>query len=118
MRNLQTHDIFVAMKVVNSVGVADEIKRVALMVSEKKEVNIDKIGIEFLFSIMAKCANDNTENLIYEFLGGILEMDPKDIKVMDPMELVENIKKLNEVISVEQWKAFFQSLLNLIRQQI
>lgn len=118
MRNLQTHDIFVAMKVVNSVGVAEEIKRVALLVAEKKETNVNKIGVELLFNIMAKCANDETENLFYEFLGGILEMDMNDIKVMDPMKLIENIKKLKEVISVEQWKAFFQSLLNLIRQQI
>lgn len=116
MRALQTHDIFVAMNIINTAGIREKFSEIALKVSAGKDVNLQEIGLDFLLSVLGGCANAKSENLIYEFLGGVLEMSPNEIKTMEPLKLIEEIKKLNEVISVEQWKSFFQSLSVMIRK--
>lgn len=114
MRNLQTHDVFVALKIANSAGIREEVQKMALMVSEGKVLNEREIGIDFIMTVLSNCAEESTERLIYEFLGGILEIPPAEIKTMNPLELIEKIKSLKEVISIEEWKAFFQSLSQVL----
>lgn len=114
MRNLQTHDVFVALKIANSAGIKEEFQKMALMASEGKNINEREIGISFIMTILGHCAEEQTERLIYDFLGGILEISPADIRTMNPLELVEKIKALKEVISVDEWKAFFQSVSQVL----
>lgn len=115
MRNLQTHDVFIAMRLVNTAGIRDEFQKMALQARNGK-LKPEQVGIDFIFNLIGACGNENVEALFYEFIGGILEIDPKEIKTMDPLKLVTEIEKLKEIISVEEWKAFFQSLLRMIRK--
>lgn len=114
MRGLQTHDVFVALKIANSAGIKEEFQKMALKVTENSKIDERKIGLEFLMNILGNCADDKTEALIYDFLGNILEIAPGDIKVMNPLELIEKIKELQTVISIEEWKSFFQSVAQVL----
>lgn len=117
MRKLKTHDVFVAMNIINTAGIKEEFSKMALKISDKKNVNLREVGLDFLLSVLGGCANRKSEELIYEFLGGILEISPVEVENMEPLELIENIKKLNEVISVEAWQNFFTSLKKLLTQK-
>jgi len=116
MRTLQTHDLFTAMKIINAAGIRDEIKRTALL-AQNKQIKVEEIGIDFILGILGACADKKAEDAIYEFLGGLMEIEPKEIKVMNPLDLIEEIKKLSAVIDVEAWRNFFQLLLVSIQKQ-
>ncbi len=117
MRNIQTHDVFVALQIANSAGVKDEVQKMASRVANGEKISVQKAGIEFMFNVLGNCADEKTENLIYKFIGGILEEDPAELRVMNPLLLIEKIKGLKEVISVEDWKDFFHSLSAVIQMQ-
>lgn len=115
MRPLQTHDVFVAMNLINTAGIKEEFEKMTLKVNGKKDINIQQVGLEFMLAILGGCANPKSETLIYNFLGGILEKDPDAIRTQDPLQTIEDIKSLHEVISLEDWKSFFTSLGHLIK---
>lgn len=115
MRALQTHDVFKAMKIVNALGVKEEVKRLALAMQNGKKMSQNEVGVEFLLTIIGNAGNEEVEASIYEFLSGILEIPTENISVMDPMDLIEEIKKLSAYISKEKWKAFFGSVASMIR---
>lgn len=107
MRGLQTHDVFVALRLVNTTGLRDEFKKMANQVANGKKLNEREVGIDFILNVLGACGNEATESLVYDFLSGIMEIPAPEIKTMDPMKLVENLKMLKEYISVEEWKSFF-----------
>jgi len=115
MRALQTHDLFTAMKIVNAAGIKEEFQRIALK-ARSGEFKEEEVGADMLLSFLGACADDKAEKAIYEFLGGLLEIEPASIRVMNPLELIENVKKLGEVIDVEAWKNFFRILLTSIQK--
>ena len=115
MRQLNTCDVFSAMRVVKAAGVKEEIKRIALEVSEKKEVNQREVGAELILSVIEGLSEKNSENLMYEFLSGPLEMDVKEISELKITELIEKIKELGKLESPEGWASFFRSLGDLIK---
>ena len=115
MRKLKTADLFGAMRVVKAAGVKEEIKRIALEVNEKKEVNQNEVGAELILSIIEGLANQNAEKLMYEFLAGPFEMDADQIGEMPIAELINKIKELGKLESQEGWSNFFKSLGDLIR---
>lgn len=110
MRNLQTHDVFKALKIANSAGIKEEFQKIAFKMSSGKKISEKELGFDFIMNVLANCADEKTERLIYDFIGGLLEEDAEEIRVMNPLELFDKIKALKEVISVEDWKAFFISL--------
>lgn len=115
MRELKTCDLFGAMRVVKAAGVKDEIKRIALEINEKKEVNQREIGAELILSVIEGLSEKKAESLMYEFLAGPLEMDAEQIGEMKITELIEKIKELGKMESPEGWASFFKSLGDLIK---
>lgn len=115
MRQLKTCDVFSAMRVVKAAEVKEEIKRIALEVSEKKEVNQREVGAELILSVIEGLSEKNAESMMYEFLSGPLEMDPAEIGEMKITELIEKIKELGKLESPEGWASFFKSLGDLIK---
>lgn len=114
MRKLQTTDVFAALRIVKAAGVADEVKKIARILEEKEkteaEVSIMDIGIEMIVGIMEKLAGTDAEKAFYRFLSGPMEIKEKDIATMDPIELVDKIMEMKDVVDVERWKKFFISL--------
>lgn len=120
MRKLQTHDVFMALKLIRAAGVKDEVRAMVQMVETKEKngqkFNIRDAGMEFIFGLLEKFAGTESENAFYELLSGPLEIDVEEIKTMDPLDLVEKIQGLQEVIDGERFKNFFKSVAGLVEK--
>lgn len=112
MRGLQTTDIFKALSIINNAGIKNEIENMSIRVSNGEKLDVRKVGVEFIFNVLGNCPK--VEQQLYEFIGGLLEIDSKEIATMEPLRLIEKIKELESVIPVEEWKSFFRSLSALI----
>lgn len=110
MRGLQTTDIFTAARIVKSAQIADEVKVIAAAMDEKKEVSALDFGVQFIVAVFEKLVGTESEKAIYKFLSGPLEIPEKEIATMEPMDLIDKIMELKEVIDVERWKSFFVQL--------
>ena len=110
MRGLQTTDIFTAARIVKSAQIADEVKVIAAAMDEKKDVSVLDFGVEFMVRVFEKLVGTESEKAIYKFLSGPLEIPEKDIAKMEPMDLIDKIMELKEVVDVERWKSFFVQL--------
>lgn len=112
MRGLQTEDIFKALSIINDAGIKNEIETMALRISNGEKLDVKRVGVEFIFNVLGNCPR--VKKQLYEFIGGLLEIDSKEIATMEPLSLIEKIKELESVIPVEEWKRFFRSLSALI----
>jgi len=110
MRGLQTTDIFTAARIVKSAKIADEVKVIAAAMDDKKEVSVLDFGVEFIVAVFEKLVGTESEKAIYKFLSGPLEIPEKEIAKMDPIDLIDKIRELREVVDVERWKRFFEQL--------
>lgn len=115
MRRLQTHDVFVAAKLVKTIGIRNEVKAMALKVSQGEKMSVEEVGIEFFLNIIEGASSEEAEKGVYELLGGIMEIEPDALKTMDALEFVEKMKELATVIDAESWKAFFNSVATLMK---
>lgn len=117
MRKLQSHDVFMALKLIRAAGLKDEVRRVYALVEakekEKKKLSIRDVGIEFFLGLLEKLAGTEAENAFYELLAGPLELEVEEIKTMDPLDLIDAVQGLQEVIDGERLKRFFKSVAGL-----
>lgn len=93
MRKLLTKDLFSAMRVVRAGKMHEELKPVFKMASEEN-ANAENVGIEMVLTLMETLSEKNTEHVIYEFLAGPFEMDPKEIADMELDTLLANLGQL------------------------
>ena len=106
MRKLQTTDIFAAGRMLSRIGIKESVREVVMKAEESKTKKIrTEMGFDLMFMILEKVVQENAENEIYQFIAGIFECDPEEIRVMDPFVLFE---KLNEVADFQKWKNFFK----------
>lgn len=110
MRNLQAKDIFSMSRLIMSLDLKDEFKKIADKVDGKTDLN--SIGYEMFFTVLGKCTDEKTENKVYEFLSGPLEIKVEEVAIMDIFDLSE---KIMEVASIDKWKLFFNKASQLIR---
>ena len=109
MRSLQTKDIFSLSRIIMSLGLKDEFKKIA----EKANTNdINAVGYEMFFTIISKCTDEKTEEKIYEFLAGPLEVEVNEIANMDIFVLAD---KVIQIADVNKWKLFFSRASQLIK---
>lgn len=115
MRSLQTSDIFSAVRLINKIGVREEIKEVAKQVEEKpgKKLRFDA-GFDLIFGILERAATQQSEAEIYNFIADLFECNPDEVRTMDPVELMENFEK---VADFEKWKNFFGYVKRLIMKK-
>jgi len=111
MRRLNTHDIFVGMRLVKVAGVKEVLQDVA-----KNGGKDDfKVGFELIADIIGNCGEPKAEKTMLELLSGPLEISVEDLSKMDFLELIEKIKELGEVVGKEDWISFFDSVLKVMR---
>lgn len=112
-RKLQVTDLFEGARLIQKIGVREEIEDVAKRIEENKvkKVKID-MGFDLFFGIICKATENEAENEIYKFLSNILECTPEEVKIMDPLALFET---LEEVASIEEWINFFKRVIKAIR---
>lgn len=106
MRKLQTSDVFELGRVVKKVGLKKELKEIAIKTNKSnEEADEYSLGFDFVFGIIEKFIEKESENAIYDFLSGPFECSPEDVKRMDPIDLVEGIF---EIASIDKWKSFLK----------
>lgn len=110
MRNLQTKDIFFMSRLIMSLDLKYEFKKIADKVDGKADLN--SIGYEMFFTVLGKCTDVDTEKKIYECLSGPLELTVEEVATMDIFDLSEEVMK---VASIDKWKLFFNKASQLIR---
>lgn len=114
MRNLETHDIFSATRLLIKIGVREEIIEVAKRTEENKsnDFRLD-MGFDLLFGIIEKAASENAEKEIYKFIADLFECEWEEVRKMKPIKLMQN---LEEVASFEEWKIFFGYVKRLMKR--
>ena len=96
MRSLQTQDIFSLARVLKEADIVEVIKNI------DKTQDVRQVGMSVIFEIVGNCADECCEEKIYKFLAGPFEMTEKEVRELDPEELID---KIFEIASVEKWKA-------------
>lgn len=118
MRKLKTMDVFAAARIVKAAGIKEEVKRIALEYSDKKEITESyqkQVGAELVISVIDGLSEKKAENLMYEFLAGPFEMKAEEIGNLELSELFDKINELGKLESPEGWTSFFKSLGAMIK---
>ena len=115
MRNLETHDVFAAARLLKKIGVREEIKAVAKEAEEKKNKRVQfDMGFDLMFGILEKATEENAEIEIYKFIAELFECEWEEVRRMKPIEL---FKKLEQVANIEEWKSFFEYVAKLMKKK-
>lgn len=113
MRKLKTSDVFSALRVIEKVGLKDELAKMSETAKDGTvKFNAKKVGIEFVVNLLSNCGDKESESAIYEFLAGPMEMTADELKEKDLAEFMESLKECFE-LNKEVLKPFFKSLATL-----
>lgn len=118
MRQFKSTDLFKALRVVKAVGVKEEMKEFAQRFADGKisAKTQRELGVELMLGILSNCGNEAAEMAFFDFLSGPMETGVAELRDMDLLDFMEQIKAFMEFIDVEAWKAFFSSLADLIQK--
>ena len=116
MRNLNGHDVFMALRVLKKVGVKDELMNLAQWMREGKEESQEKVGARLVFSVLANAGDEDAEKAFFDFLSGPLEKPSKDLAEMDLLDLADEVDTFVKSVDRERWKVFFHSLLGALKR--
>lgn len=100
MRNLQNKDVFAIGRIISKANLKEELKSITI----SKETDVEAMGFDILFALFTNCSDKEVEKEIYEFFADIFEMSVDEVASMDPIETIENMKK---VADWKKWKTFF-----------
>ena len=112
MRSLQTKDVFAMVRLIDEVGIKEELKKLILSKDSIKDLTQESFGYDVIFLLVDGACKKNAEKALYEFFGGIFEMDPEKVGEMDPTEFIE---KAISAAEPEKWKLFFTSVRGLMK---
>ncbi len=112
MRQIQATDIFALARVLNAIGIKEEVKKVAMQANSIQDLSESDIGFDFIFSIFEKATQKKAEKELFEFFANIFEEDVETVKKLDPVDFIDRIL---EAADVEKWKAFFSRAVKLMK---
>ena len=121
MRNLNGHDVFQALKVLQKIGVKDELVNLATYMNKVAEGkatvdNQEKVGARLIFGLLANAGSEEAEKAVFVFLSGPLEKDPEELANMDLLDLCEMVDEYVKTIDRERWSGFFRSLAGALKR--
>ena len=123
MRKLQATDLFSVVKILNGIGLKnvreainiDEINNVRKgMTKGNEDVITSQIGLNVVMSLATVILENlpKIENDLYNFIGSVIDMKPKDVAKMDMGEFMD---VLITIIQKEEFKDFFKRASKLIK---
>lgn len=112
MRNLQTQDIFAFVRLIDEVGIKDELKTLILSKDKMIDLTQESFGYDVIFALISGASKKKAEEALYEFFSNILEITADEIRHMEPTEFINMAIKCAEP---EKWKNFFSSVANLMK---
>lgn len=115
MRKLKTSDLFAALRVVNKIGLKDELAKMSEVTKDGTvKFDAEKVGIEFIVDMLANAGTKESETAIYEFLAAPMEVTVEELKDRDLTVFVDSLKDCIE-LNKEVLKPFFKSLAALMK---
>lgn len=112
MRNLQTKDIFAFVRLIDEVGIKEELKTLILSKDNLKDLTQESFGYDMIFTLISGASKKKAEEALYEFFGGLFEIDKDKVGELEPTDFFQ---KVIEVADVEKWKSFFSSVAKLMK---
>ena len=123
MRKLQATDLFSVVKILNGIGLKnvreainiEEINDVRKgMTKGNEDVITSQIGLNVVMSLATVILENlpKIENDLYNFIGSVIDMKPKDVAKMDMGEFMD---VLITIIQKEEFKDFFKRASKLIK---
>lgn len=112
MRNLQTQDVFAFVRLIDEVGIKDELKTLIMSKDKMTDLTQESFGYDLIFTMISGASKKKAEEALYEFFANILECDKEDVRTMEPTEFIE---KAIQIADVEKWKRFFESVAKLMK---
>ena len=123
MRKLQATDIFSVVKILNGIGIKhvkeainiDELNNIRKGLTDD---NADAVTSQVGFNVIMSLVTVIIENLpkvetdLYNFIGSVIGMKPKEVAKMDMGEFME---VLIDIIQKDEFKDFFKRASKLIR---
>lgn len=112
MRSLQTKDIFAFVRLIDEVGIKEELKSLILSKDSLKDITQESFGYDMIFTLISGASKKKAEEALYEFFGGLFEIDKDKVGELEPTDFFQ---KVIEVADVEKWKSFFESVAKLMK---
>ncbi len=112
MRNLETQDVFAFVRLIDEVGIKDELKTLIMSKDKMTDLTQESFGYDLIFTLISGASKKKAEEALYEFFSGIMEIDKEVIRHMEPTEFIESAIKIADV---EKWKNFFGSVAKLMK---
>jgi hypothetical protein len=112
MRNLETQDVFAFVRLIDEVGIKDELKTLIMSKDKMTDLTQESFGYDLIFTLISGASKKKAEEALYEFFSGIMEVDKEVIRHMEPTEFIESAIKIADV---EKWKNFFGSVAKLMK---
>lgn len=112
MRSLQTGDVFAFVRLIDEVGIKDQLKKLILSKDNIAEITDESFGYDLIFTLIEGASQKKAEEAIYEFFAPIMEKEKDEIRQMDPVDFLNGIF---EIADVEKWKDFFTSAANVMK---
>ena len=123
MRKLQATDLFSVVKILNGIGLKnvreainiEEINDVRKgMTKGNEDVITSQIGLNVVMSLATVILENlpKIENDLYNFIGSVIDMKPKDVAKMDMGDFMD---VLITIIQKEEFKDFFKRASKLIK---
>ena len=107
MRKLGLKDAFSVARIIKAADLKTEIISFAQEVKAKKETdNIEKIGMEFLVTVISAAANNDVEAKVYELYADLKGSTPEEVALLTFDEIKADIA---EIIKENDLKSFFRS---------
>ncbi len=117
MRRLKTSDIFAFCRICTEAHVRDEVKAIAEVI-QRDGANADatQVGYDLILSIIERLGTAKAEQMVYEFLGSIWEMDAQAVANMDLTTFSDTMRTWgSEYLDRDTLRGFFGSLSRLMR---
>ena len=104
MRGLETRDVFALVRLIDEVGIKDELKELVMSKDKIEDITQESFGYDLIWTLISGASKKNAEEALYEFFAGIMEIDKEEIRHMEPTQFIESVIKIADV---EKWKNFF-----------
>ena len=114
MRQLKSTDVFAAFNVINIIGADEAIKALNGFIS-KKGITQEEAGMAFILYIV-NLGRPEASAALFNFLSGPLEKTVPELKEMDAIDFLEEVRDFIKSVDVERWKSFFGSLAGLLKR--
>ena len=99
MRKANTNDLFNIARLVNELGLKDDIFE-AQKNAQKSEADANAIGYELVFSILSKATTKASQDKIYQVLCEPFEMSAEEVGLLEFDQLIENCKNCFNLTTV------------------